>query len=400
MKERLKKKNDNLQQSIISYSPPITKYVTSMQLPNQRELNEFSSSVFADSDTNKKQHKSKDNKKHPKVAELNKPILKRQRSRSLPSILDIENPNIQGSQSPNKLKQTPKMSSAGLVTQEFTFENINGRQGMQKKTKSLERNPFRRQSAAVDDYSSFSNSRQKRKISTNLEQPVLIENAPLYQVPQSSTTRTHRFRKSSKPKRRPSSILSVLDTIQGQVELMILFNEQERRIQITVFRLSNLSINPDHFIGTLEIYSKNDTRKKATSIYLVRDDEDNLQINDISQLGYLVHLTMLPGRVYSQATRTILAKDDLLFEETFEFPCDEISEIMNQTLCVHVICKFGKNSEPIVIGELKVALDELQLGLPISSISSITQPTEEVELEVSHLESKVLSIHFLVKSDK
>ena len=106
-----------------------------------------------------------------------------------------------------------------------------------------------------------------------------------------------------------------------------------------------------------------------------------LQLSDYADTGFLLYLTLLPDMKFSRHTSVVFGNDSAIFNERFTIPCQD-ENLKRSCLCIHALCKFGRDGEPIVLGEVNVPLKRLQSSQVLPFMAEMQCPAQEIELEV------------------
>jgi len=206
------------------------------------------------------------------------------------------------------------------------------------------------------------------------------------EAPLSPTTRhSHkRYRLSSRTAKLRHRALSVNAPADGQVEFTLYYDAEEKILRVNLVQLIELHLKAECFVGVLEIYDKEDKheRKKSTNVHLIRNNDNTLQLSDYADTGFFLYLTLLPNRNYCRHTAVVFGKEGVVFNERFTIHGQALDNMSQAYLCIHALCKFGRDSEPIVLGEVNVPLKRLQNSQLLPFMANLDAPSEEIEMEV------------------
>ena len=204
--------------------------------------------------------------------------------------------------------------------------------------------------------------------------------------PLSPATGRHRKvnRLSSRTAKVRHRALSVIAPADGQVEFTLFYNADEKMLTVNLVQLIEIQLKAECFVGVLDVYDKEDKheRKKSTNVHLIRNSDNTLQLSDYADTGFFLYLTLLPNRSYSRHTAVVFGKRGVVFNERFTIHGQALDNMSQAYLCIHALCKFGRDSEPIVLGEVDVPLKRLQNAQLLPFMANLDAPSEEIELEV------------------
>jgi len=85
-------------------------------------------------------------------------------------------------------------------------------------------------------------------------------------------------------------------------------------------------------------------------------------------------------KTYRKSTEFIFSEGGIVFNEKLSITGYSLEHLYPFLLCFHALCKFGKDGEPIVLGEVKVPLKRVQVSQVIPFMANLGAPEEELEL--------------------
>ena len=194
--------------------------------------------------------------------------------------------------------------------------------------------------------------------------------------------RKNRFSQAA-TKRSSMTAISLLSPAGGQIEFGLYYNLEQKSLDITIKQLCDLTLKPEHFIGVLDVLQKHEKRQMNTKVYLTQNQDGSLELSDSSNIAFLIYLTLLPKKTFIQHTKTVFGTGKIEFNETFSVIGYSTEQLSTFFLCFHVLCKFGRDGEPIVLGEVKMPLKRIEVSQALPFMANLGPPEEELELEVS-----------------
>ena len=184
--------------------------------------------------------------------------------------------------------------------------------------------------------------------------------------------------------RQRSKALSVLSPADGQVEFTLYYDPEMKSLTINLVQLVGIYLKPECFIGILNVFDKDQNeRKKSTTAYLIRKNDNTLRLSEYADTGYLLYLSLLPKLNFTKHTNVIFGDESAVFNERFTIQGQTLESIRDCYLCIHALCKFGRDGEPIVLGEVSVPLKRLQSLQLLPFMANLQGTCHEIELEVS-----------------
>ena len=193
-----------------------------------------------------------------------------------------------------------------------------------------------------------------------------------------------RQRHDSTHPRSRAKALSVLSPADGQVEFTLYYDPEVKSLTINLVQLVDVCLKPECFIGILNVFDKDQNeRKKSTTVHLIRNSDNTLRLSEYADTGFLLYLSLLPNLNFTKHTNVIFGKESAVFNERFTIQGQTLESIRDCYLCIHALCKFGRDGEPIVLGEVSVPLKRLQSLQVLPFMANLQGPCQEIELEVS-----------------
>eukprot|EP00111_Clytia_hemisphaerica_P011431 TCONS_00033497-protein len=197
-------------------------------------------------------------------------------------------------------------------------------------------------------------------------------------------------RKRFHAKRAKSKISSVVTPALGQVEFSLIYEPSDKSLTIHIAQLSDIQLRPECFLGLLDVIDRGSDfcsmRKDGTTIHLIRNADNTLELAGYGETAFLLYVTLLPKKRFCKSTETVLGEDSAVFNEKFKIHGHTHEQLSNMYLCIHALCKFGRECDPIVLGEVKVPLKRLQPSHLLPFMANLALPEEEVIIE-SHLQA-------------
>ena len=191
-----------------------------------------------------------------------------------------------------------------------------------------------------------------------------------------------KWRKFSRS-RSKAKFISLTEPVAGQLEFTLFYDSDDRLLVINISSLSDVVLKPESFVGILDVRNRTSERESMEdSMHLIRNPNETLTLGGVSETGYLIYVTLSPKRSFIKHTDTIFCEGNAVFNEKFTIHGQSIEQLSNSYLCLHVLCKFGRECDPIVLGEVKVPLKRLQVGQLLPFVANIMKPEDEILLEV------------------
>ena len=125
-------------------------------------------------------------------------------------------------------------------------------------------------------------------------------------------------------------------------------------------------------------------------MHLIRNSDHTIQLSDYADTGFILYLTLLPNFSFIKHTAVVFGHSSVVFNERFIIQNQSLDDLKNSCLCIHALCKFGRDGEPIVLGEVNVPLKRLQSAQILPFMANMQAPSQEIELEV------LLSLFFFI----
>ena len=221
-------------------------------------------------------------------------------------------------------------------------------------------------------------------------EPSLIQMDSGIEQSESSFLDVKRCRTSSSASgnRRPSSAsaaLSLVSPAGGQLEFVLFYDPEQKALNITITQLLDITLEPEIFLGILDVYDKADKTPKTNRAYLKRNQNHVLELFNADQIGFFVYVTLLPKKTFRKYTNVVFGPGSIVFNEKLLLSGYTLEHLAPFFLCFHTLCKFGRVGEPIVLGEVKVPLKQLQTSQALPFMANLGPPQEELELEVSNV---------------
>ena len=196
-------------------------------------------------------------------------------------------------------------------------------------------------------------------------------------------------------RRTRAKALSVLSPAEGQIEFTLYYDPDVKSLTINLVQIVEVSLKPECFIGILNVIDKDDKdeRKKSITVHLIRDADHTLRLSEYADTGFLLYLSLSGGpnetvnnklNFPSKHTNVVFGTEGAVFNERFTIQGHTLESVRDCSLCIHALCKFGRDGEPIVLGEVSVPLKRLQSSQVLPFMANLQGPCREIELEVSY----------------
>ena len=189
----------------------------------------------------------------------------------------------------------------------------------------------------------------------------------------------------------PSAALSLVSPAGGQLEFVLFYNTEDRSLDITINQLIDITLDPEIFIGVLDVYEKGEKPRKKIKAYLKRNRDNLLELHHTDDIGFFVYVTLIPKKIFRKYTNVVFGPGSTVFNEKISLTGYSLEQLAPFSLCFHALCKFGRDGEPIVLGEVRQPLKQLKNTQVLPVLANLGPPEEELELEVIISNSLVVS---------
>ena len=235
--------------------------------------------------------------------------------------------------------------------------------------------------SSVESNNNFNTSRLTPKMRSRFRSEPILNSYEDDDTQQKDESK--RQRHTSGRVRQRSKALSVLSPADGQVEFTLYYDPELKSLTINLVQLVDICLKPECFIGILNVFDKDQNeRKKSTTVHLIRNNDNTLRLSEYADTGFLLYLTLLPKLNFTKHTNVIFGDESAVFNERFTIQGQTLESIRDCYLCIHALCKFGRDGEPIVLGEVSVPLKRLQSLQLLPFMANLQGPCHEIELEV------------------
>ena len=193
-------------------------------------------------------------------------------------------------------------------------------------------------------------------------------------------------RRFIKKRTKSSKALSVLVPVAGQIEFSLFYDPDERSLVINIIQLTNIALTVESFANVLEVFDQDSTERKykPDNVHLIRTSDGKLKLSRYTETGFSIRMTLLNKKNFlDQSTSTVFGEQTALFNDKFVISGKTLEQLSSASLYMHALCAFGRNCEPIVIGEVKVPLKRIQPSQLLPFMANFMQPEIDVVLEVS-----------------
>ena len=191
------------------------------------------------------------------------------------------------------------------------------------------------------------------------------------------------FKRKTKRSKSASAVVTVAAPVQGQVQFSLYLDLDERTLTIQLSQLTNIVFRPESFVGLLDIVDRGAEHKNENNLFLLRNNDGTFEFSGTQTAGYSLCVTLLPKRNFQKQTNIIVGDESAVFNEKFLIHGQTHDSLAGMHLCIHALCKLGRDSEPIVIGEVNVPLKHLQPEKVLPFSANMELPEEHIILEVS-----------------
>lgn len=248
--------------------------------------------------------------------------------------------------------------------------------------------------SSVESNNNFNSSRLSPNMRGRFRSEPILNN---YEDDDTHKNDNKRQRHASARVGQRSKALSVLSPADGQVEFTLYYDPEMKSLTINLVQLVDVCLRPECFIGILNVFDKdqNNERKKSTTVHLIRNNDNTLRLSEYADTGFLLYLSLLPKSDFTKHTNVIFGEESAVFNERFTIQGHTLESIRDCYLCIHALCKFGRDGEPIVLGEVSVPLKRLQSLQLLPFMANLQSPCHEIELEVGLLEILFKQMHIL-----
>ena len=248
---------------------------------------------------------------------------------------------------------------------------------------------------SVETYPGAKLSKQKKlcKSESSLLDLDSGPDSPFIDRPRTSSTLSHlrdpkpsRSRSSSTASNlrdsSPSAALSLVSPAGGQLEFVLFYNTEERSLDIRINQLIDITLDPEIFVGVLDVYEKGEKPRKKIKAYLKRNRDNLLELHHTDDIGFFVYITLIPRKIFRKYTNVVFGPGSTVFNEKISLTGYSLEQLAPFSLCFHALCKFGRDGEPIVLGEVRQPLKQLKNTQVLPVLANLGPPEEELELEV------------------
>jgi len=247
--------------------------------------------------------------------------------------------------------------------------------------------------------SRYSSKREKRSLSS-VESPVRARRPPLLKgkyKSEGNVSLLGSFEFDDPDNRNTCALrapMSVVYPAEGNVEFGLFFNTDNTTLTITINRILDLYVKPINYIGILETVRHDSNDKPKSRPYLKEDDDEIIELVHNGKMAYLVYVSILPDIDYKEHTNVVFGSTNIIFSESFKVTGHSLEDLRQLELCLHVLSQFGSHGDPIIIGEVKVPMQELQACQTLPFMMEIGAP--DTELEITARVHKEMSLGELV----
>ena len=221
---------------------------------------------------------------------------------------------------------------------------------------------------------------QTKRLIRFMSEPALYETPHELKLTQANIKR-RRYSHAVHKKRSSTSALSLVSPAGGQLEFGLYYNLELKTLDVTINQLCDLTLKPENFLGILEIFDSSE-QLKDQSVYLKRNENGGFELSDSASIGFLIYLTLLPKGAYKKHTKVVFGTGNIVFNEKISITGYSTEHLSGLHLCFHILCKFGRDGAPVVLGEVKAPLKRIQVSKALPFMSNLAIPEEELELEV------------------
>ena len=179
-----------------------------------------------------------------------------------------------------------------------------------------------------------------------------------------------------------SKQVSLVSPAGGQLEFVLFYNTEARSLDIRINQLIDITLAPEIFVGVLDVYEKGEKPRKKIKAYLKRNRDNLLELHHTDDIGFFVYITLIPRKIFRKYTNVVFGPGSTVFNEKISLTGYSLEQLAPFSLCFHAFCKFGRDCEPIVLGEVRQPLKQLKNMQVLPVLANLGQPEEEIELEV------------------
>ena len=180
----------------------------------------------------------------------------------------------------------------------------------------------------------------------------------------------------------PGAKVSLVSPAGGQLEFVLFYNTEDRSLDIRINQLIDITLDPEIFVGVLDIYEKGEKPRRKIKAYLKRNRDNLLELHHTDDIGFFVYITLIPRKIFRKYTNVVFGPGSTVFNEKISLTGYSLEQLAPFSLCFHAFCKFGRDGEPIVLGEVRQPLKQLKNMQVLPVLANLGQPEEEIELEV------------------
>jgi len=249
-----------------------------------------------------------------------------------------------------------------------------------KKRKTSEPASRSRSSSAGAAYRKLSAGVTSRKSSTGVTSRKLSAD-PGTEYVNEFTSLTRERSQSAIQLRKESKAVQIDMPAGGQLELLIFYNSEEKNLEITILQLLDISLEAKSFIGILDVYDACDKPPKSDKAYLKWNEHGELEMINKAELGFFVYVMLLPRKSFRRYTNAVFGHSSIVFNEKITITGYSLDYLNSLSLCFHALCKFGRDGEPIVLGEVKIPLSSINAGKMSTFMPYLNMPQEKLELD-------------------
>ena len=184
------------------------------------------------------------------------------------------------------------------------------------------------------------------------------------------------------PRLKLSKQVSLVSPAGGQLEFVLFYNTEDRSLDIRINQLIDITLDPEIFVGVLDIYEKGEKPRRKIKAYLKRNRDNLLELHHTDDIGFFVYITLIPRKIFRKYTNVVFGPGSTVFNEKISLTGYSLEQLAPFSLCFHAFCKFGRDGEPIVLGEVRQPLKQLKNTQVLPVLANLGPPEEELELEV------------------
>ena len=192
------------------------------------------------------------------------------------------------------------------------------------------------------------------------------------------------LKRKTKRAKSASKVITVVAPAYGQLQFSLYFDPEERTLTLQLSQLTGIVLLPESFVGLLDVIDRGAEHTNDKNLFLLRNSDGTIELSGCKTAGYSIYVTLLPKGNFQKQTNIIVGDVSAVFNEKFVIHGQTHEGLIDMHLCMHALCKLGRDSEPIVLGEIKVPLKHLQLGQILPFMANLELPEELIVLEVSY----------------